>query len=54
MTYRNKAEVSRLFEGFELVEPGVVRLPAWHPESPDDLDEGGTPFPGFGAVGRKA
>ncbi len=54
MTYRNKAEVSRLFEGFELVEPGVVRLPAWHPESPDDLDEGGTLFPGFGAVGRKA
>jgi hypothetical protein len=54
MTYRNKAEFTRLFEGFELVEPGVVRLPAWRPESPDDLDESGRPFPGFGAVGRKA
>lgn len=53
MTFRNKAELTRLFDGFELVEPGVVRLPAWHPESPDDLDESQQPFPGFGAVGRK-
>ncbi|GAA3637140.1 S-adenosyl methyltransferase [Lentzea atacamensis] len=53
MTYRNKAEFSRLLDGFELVEPGVVRLPAWHPESPDDLDEFERPFPAFGAVGRK-
>jgi len=54
MTYRNKAEFTRLFEGFELVEPGVARLPAWHPESPDDLEASGATFPGFGAVGRKA
>ncbi|WP_053739657.1 SAM-dependent methyltransferase [Nocardia sp. NRRL S-836] len=54
MTYRNGAEFTRLFEGLELVEPGVVRLPAWHPESPDDLGEPGRPFPAFGAVGRKA
>jgi hypothetical protein len=54
MTYRNKAEITHLFEGFELVEPGVVRLPAWHPESPDDLDSSGAPLPAFGAVGRKA
>lgn len=54
MTYRNKAEFTRLFEGYELVEPGVVRLPTWHPESPDDLGDPDRPFPGFGAVGRKA
>jgi hypothetical protein len=53
-TLRNKVELTRLFVGFELVEPGVVRLPAWRPESPDDLDASGRPFPGFGAVGRKA
>ncbi|ANZ42779.1 hypothetical protein BBK82_15935 [Lentzea guizhouensis] len=54
MTYRNKAEITQLFEGFELVDPGVVRLPAWHPESPDDLDGTGVPLPAFAALGRKA
>ncbi|NKE55866.1 hypothetical protein FXN61_03110 [Lentzea sp. PSKA42] len=54
MTYRNKAEFTSLFDGFELVEPGVVRMPAWRPESPDDLEPSGRPFPAFAAVGRKA
>ncbi len=53
-TLRNKAELTRLFDGFELVEPGVVRLPAWRPESPEHPDASGRPFPGFCAVGRKA
>ncbi|MGA2489011.1 MAG: SAM-dependent methyltransferase [Anaerolineales bacterium] len=34
---RTLEETSRLFDGFELVEPGVVRLPLWRPESPEDL-----------------
>ncbi|MEU7478722.1 SAM-dependent methyltransferase [Lentzea sp. NPDC042327] len=54
MTYRNEAEFTRLFDGFDLVEPGVVRLPVWRPESPDDLNGSRTPFPAFGALGRKA
>ncbi|MGM1064744.1 SAM-dependent methyltransferase [Saccharothrix sp. Mg75] len=53
MTYRPKREVEALFTGFELVPPGVARLPLWHPESPDDVDEGAAHFLGFGAVGRK-
>ncbi|WP_309109775.1 SAM-dependent methyltransferase [Saccharothrix sp.] len=53
MTYRKKSEVEALFEGFELVEPGVARLPLWHPESPDDVDEDAAHFLGFGAAGRK-
>ncbi|MDX8030022.1 SAM-dependent methyltransferase [Lentzea sp. BCCO 10_0856] len=53
-TLRNRAEVTRLFKGFELVEPGVVRIPAWRPESVDDVEEFGGAFPGFAAVGRKA
>jgi len=52
-TLRNEGEVARLFDGFELVEPGVVRLPAWRPQSPDDLDGAERSFPGFCAVGRK-
>ncbi|MEV0676730.1 SAM-dependent methyltransferase [Actinosynnema sp. NPDC050436] len=53
LTYRSKREIERLFTGFDLVEPGVERLPLWHPESPDDLDENSSSFLGFGAVGRK-
>jgi hypothetical protein len=53
-TLRNSAEITALFEGFELVEPGVVRLPAWRPESSNDVEASQQPFPGFCAVGRKA
>ncbi|MFD5828977.1 SAM-dependent methyltransferase [Lentzea sp. NPDC060358] len=54
MTLRGRVELTSLFAGFSLVEPGVVRVPAWHPESPDDLAEAGKRFPGFAALGRKA
>ncbi|MDX3657483.1 SAM-dependent methyltransferase [Streptomyces sp. ID05-26A] len=53
-TFRNRAEFTRLFDGFTLVEPGVVRVPAWHPEAPADVEESGKRFPGFAALGRKA
>ncbi|RJQ81513.1 hypothetical protein D5S17_04750 [Pseudonocardiaceae bacterium YIM PH 21723] len=35
---RPKQEIEALFQDFELLEPGVVRLPEWHPDSPTDLD----------------
>ncbi|MFD9704991.1 SAM-dependent methyltransferase [Lentzea sp. NPDC059081] len=53
-TLRDQAQLTRLFDGFSLVEPGVVRVPAWRPESPDDPDAAGKRFPGFAALGRKA
>nr|WP_322746624.1 SAM-dependent methyltransferase [Saccharothrix syringae] len=53
MVWRRKQDVEALLKGFELVEPGVERLPLWRPESPDDVDENATTFLGFGAVGRK-
>jgi len=34
---RSLVEVGRFFTGFELVEPGVVRLPLWRPEGPDEI-----------------
>jgi O-methyltransferase involved in polyketide biosynthesis len=30
--YRSREEFTRFFDGFELVEPGVVWVPEWHPE----------------------
>jgi SAM-dependent methyltransferase len=35
-TLRSRSGVEALFDGFDLVEPGVVWMPLWHPESPDD------------------
>jgi hypothetical protein len=34
---RSHHQVERLFGEFNLVEPGLVWVPQWHPESPDDL-----------------
>jgi hypothetical protein len=34
---RNRAEVESLFTGLELVEPGIVYVPLWRPEGPDDV-----------------
>jgi S-adenosyl methyltransferase len=54
---RGIADVERFFAGTELVEPGLVRAPQWHPESldevPDDvLDRPDTSLIAVG-VGRK-
>jgi len=51
LTARTRAQIEALFAGFELVEPGVVHLPLWHPDAP----EVGQPerFSTFAGVGRK-
>ena len=50
-TPRSKAEIERAFEGFELLEPGVVQTPLWRPDGPvtPDLDR----IWMYGSVGRK-
>jgi hypothetical protein len=49
-TYRSYADVERLFEGLEMVEPGVVPIPQWRP---DTETEAQTPAAMWGGVGRK-
>jgi hypothetical protein len=34
---RYNDQIARFFDGFELVEPGLVPTPLWRPEDPDDL-----------------
>jgi len=48
---RDRAGVARLFDGFELVEPGVVRAPEWRPDSEI---EAASPAVLWGGVARKA
>jgi SAM-dependent methyltransferase len=50
--FRTHAEVSRFFDGLELIDPGVVHLPDWRPDGPVDPDGPVTAM--WGGVGRKA
>ena len=51
-TLRSRAQIMDLFDGFDLVEPGLVPLPEWRPVSSTDR----TPLSGptLGAVARLA
>ncbi|MDT0487586.1 SAM-dependent methyltransferase [Streptomyces doebereineriae] len=53
---RSREEIARFFEGYDMVEPGLVSPPRWRPESatwnPDDEDPWA--FSGFAGVGRTA
>ena len=49
-TYRSHAEVMRFFHGLEIVEPGVVVIQEWHPDSQADA---ALPSALWGGVGRK-
>ncbi|MET8160962.1 SAM-dependent methyltransferase [Sphaerisporangium sp. NPDC005289] len=49
--FREHAEVARFFDRFDLVEPGLVTIDAWHPD-PDDPAPAATKWL-YGAVARK-
>ncbi|MGH3746846.1 MAG: SAM-dependent methyltransferase [Micromonosporaceae bacterium] len=55
MTMRSHEQISQMLSGWELVEPGLARMPLWRPDAADpttvrDPDQ----VPGYAAVGRKA
>lgn len=39
ITFRSEADIAAYFTGLRLVEPGLVDLPSWRPESTDDIIE---------------
>jgi hypothetical protein len=47
---RSQAQVTRFFDGLELIEPGVVPIQQWRPASDD---EAAAPAALWGGVGRK-
>ena len=49
-TLRDRAGVSRLFDGLELVEPGVIRAAEWRP---DTSAEAASPAALWAGVARK-
>jgi hypothetical protein len=48
---RSHEQVSRFFDGLEMVEPGLVQLHRWRPGS--GLDDTGRDLAAYGAVARK-
>ncbi|MER5412267.1 SAM-dependent methyltransferase [Streptomyces virginiae] len=59
LVMRTREQISGFFDGFEMLEPGLVSMPDWRPDRPDDGEDAETPedpyaFSGFGGVGRKA
>ncbi|NEE12931.1 hypothetical protein G3M58_41565, partial [Streptomyces sp. SID7499] len=52
---RSREEIGQFFEGYEMVEPGLVSMPEWRPDTPQAPEqEDPYAFSGFGGVGRKA
>jgi len=51
---RPRAEILRFFDGFELVDPGLVAIPLWRPDSPADVpSDPGKFWGGLVGVARK-
>lgn len=57
MTMRSHAQITRLMQGYELVEPGLVDMIRWRPDAqnplPDPLGGDVKRYSGYGAVGRR-
>jgi hypothetical protein len=50
---RSRAEILRFFDGFELVDPGLVYVSQWRPDSPADVPSDPGQLWGLVGVGRK-
>ncbi|HEX6499009.1 MAG TPA: SAM-dependent methyltransferase [Micromonosporaceae bacterium] len=50
---RSRAEIERFFDGFDLVQPGLVWLPQWRPEPGDDIPDDPTRAGLLAAVARR-
>ncbi|WP_309094310.1 SAM-dependent methyltransferase [Streptomyces sp.] len=50
---RSREEIARFFEGYDMVEPGLVAMGRWRPDTAPE-DEDPYAFSGFAGVGRTA
>jgi SAM-dependent methyltransferase len=49
---RSRAEILRFFDGFDLVDPGLVYIPQWRPDSPADVPSDPSKFWALVGVGE--
>jgi S-adenosyl methyltransferase len=50
---RSRAEILRFFDGFDLVDPGLVPPPLWRPDSPGEVPANSSQAWGLFGVARK-
>jgi SAM-dependent methyltransferase len=50
---RPREQIRRFFDGFDLVDPGLVYVPLWRPDSPTDVPSDPSPFQCLVGVARK-
>jgi hypothetical protein len=50
---RSRAEILRFFDGFDLVDPGLVYVPEWRPDPDDDVLEDPSQIWALVGVGRR-
>jgi S-adenosyl methyltransferase len=53
-TYRTRDEVTRFFDGLELVEPGMVRIQQWRPDSEIQARSAAAMWGGAEALAQRA
>jgi SAM-dependent methyltransferase len=53
MTMRSREQIAGFFDGFDLVDPGLVWLPLWRPDDPHAATERPERTTGFAGVGRR-
>ena len=51
---RSRAEILRFFDGFDLVDPGLVYIPEWRPDSPSDVPDDPSKLWALVGAGRKS
>jgi hypothetical protein len=53
VTTRTRAQVMAMFDEFDLVEPGLVRVTQWRPEADVEIDDSPASSANYAGVGRK-
>ncbi|QMU77482.1 hypothetical protein GXW83_19055 [Streptacidiphilus sp. PB12-B1b] len=54
LTMRTRERITDFFAGFDLVEPGVVYLPEWHPDNPASVGPHPERLTGMAGVGLRS
>jgi S-adenosyl methyltransferase len=50
---RSRADILRFFDGFDLLDPGLVSIPLWRPDSPADVPSDPSKFWCLAGVARR-
>jgi SAM-dependent methyltransferase len=50
--FRTRDQIASFFDGFSLLDPGLVWLPEWRPDSPDDVPDDPASYSAAAGIGK--